>query len=241
MRMPSMKTSGSLLSDRLLAPRTRSCAPVPTCPVAGSTMRPGVRAPSSCSTLRGGRRLQHLGGVDGVHHVADRASLRDAGGAGHHDLIQLRGAFGELEVGRVRFAGDEREAAGVLRVAHQPNTHGDRSHAGRDDVVAAILRHAGAAGDGAGIGHHGDERPGQRSLADGVGDLSVDGGLCLGLQRGAGAIISTTTGTHQYRRLLPSDIDMPPQGNAADRCPDVDGATCRSARKTTHRPHHRGE
>ena len=53
MRTPSMYTIGSVLSDRLPTERTRICAPVPTWPVAGRTMTPGVRAPISCSTLRG--------------------------------------------------------------------------------------------------------------------------------------------------------------------------------------------
>jgi hypothetical protein len=46
--------SGSLLSDRLLTPRTRSCAPVPTCPVPGSAISPGVRCPTNSTTLRAG-------------------------------------------------------------------------------------------------------------------------------------------------------------------------------------------
>ena len=49
-----MYTIGSLLSERLLVPRTRSCAPVPTCPVDGNTIRPGVRAPINSFTLRAG-------------------------------------------------------------------------------------------------------------------------------------------------------------------------------------------
>ena len=36
---------GSLVSDIELAPRTRTCEPVPTCPDGGSMMTPGVRAP----------------------------------------------------------------------------------------------------------------------------------------------------------------------------------------------------
>ena len=89
MRTPSMYTIGSVLSDRLPTERTRICAPVPTCPVAGSTMTPGVRAPISCSTLRGAAALQHFARVDALDDVADGASFDGAAGSGDDDLIEL--------------------------------------------------------------------------------------------------------------------------------------------------------
>ena len=78
---------GSLLNERLLAARTRICGPVPTWPLLGSAMSPGVRAPMSWSSRC---VLEHVLGVDRLDDVAHRAALRDAAGARDDNLIELR-------------------------------------------------------------------------------------------------------------------------------------------------------
>ena len=99
-------------------------------------MTPGVRAPISCSTLRGADSLEDFVRIDAFDDVADGSPFDGAAGTGDDDLIELDGALRECEVGGDRLPRGYRDRAILWRVAE----HSDAQlHTARGDGAERVF------------------------------------------------------------------------------------------------------
>ena len=93
-----MYTMGSLDSVKLLFPRIRMLAPLPTDPFWGIIMTPGAWALSASLQVDGRHFLDGRRDVQTRYVVADGTPLCSAGRPGHDDLVERKGYLSHVEI-----------------------------------------------------------------------------------------------------------------------------------------------